>query len=435
MNKNIRIVVIAVIVLSTFAGGSASVPTEEWNRTFAGRGHEEAYSVVQTVDGGFLIAGRVLPFGDNGSYALLIKADTNGSEQWNRIFGKEYYNQAWSVRQTTDGGCILAGGASEKGSNNAWLIKIDINGFEQWNRTFGGYNSVANSVQQTRDGGYILTGTTFRYGRDEVMLIKTDILGNVQWERIFDVKGSAVAGSVQQTIDGGYILAGKAWSQETTWYGRYISNFDAWLIKTDMNGSQQWKKTFGEKKEYSVGVGMSNGPFTAQQTSDGGFILVGSMFWDEENSDPVWLIKADANGNQQWKKKLGPGWIYSVHQTRDDGFILAGGTSYNADGKTWLIRTDANGNEQWNSSFARSINGIINSIKSTRDGGYILAGIGLTGPFGFGDSNALLIKVSKEPQQAARFPTSGQTEKVSGFKIVQVIIILSVVYLSGRKRR
>ncbi len=198
-----------------------------------------------------------------------------------------------------------------------------------------------------------------------------------EWNKTFRNGDYNWAWSVQQTTDGGYILAGWANSQESTWYGRYRFNLEAWLIKTDMNGSQQWKKKFG------------------------------------------------------------PGWIMSFHQSRDDGYILSGGTSDNADAnsKAWLIKTDTNGNEQWNSTFGRTIYGTVNSVQQTFDGGYILAGTGYTGSYNVSDSDVWLIKVSKEPSEAARIPTPGRTEKVSGFEIVLIIITFSAVYVFGRKRR
>jgi hypothetical protein len=127
-----------------------------WNRTFGGRG-EWANSVQQTIDGGYILAGRGF---------LLIKTDAIGNMQWGKnkkIKGKEFAD-AHSARQTSDGGYIIAGVAySEKDFLNkvSWLIKVDENGNEQWNMTFIGVRSETASVRQTKDGSYIIAGTTF----------------------------------------------------------------------------------------------------------------------------------------------------------------------------------------------------------------------------------------------------------------------------------
>lgn len=441
------ITILSILAIIFHAGSAGAVPVEEWNRTFGGTGSYQVDSVQQTVDEGYILAGMVRSYGYDRSYALLIKTDHNGNETWNRTFGNDTgkFSSAWSVQQTSEGGYILAGEISPSGTGSyeALLIKTDANGSEQWNKTFRRKDSTeARSVQQTRDGGYILAGRTYKTGffygkpRDDILLIKTDSNGSEQWSRVFEGTGDDLTYSVQKTTDDGYILAGWATSQQTTWYGAQSFTFEAWLLKTDVNGSQQWKKSFGETKTSSQGIGLAYGPLTAQQTSDGGFILAGSMFWDKENRNPVWLIKVDADGNQQWKKKLGPGWVMSVHQSRDDGYILAGRTSDDIDNsKAWLIKTDTNGNEQWNSTFGRTINGTINSIHQTFDGGCILAGTGYMGSYNVSDSDAWLIKVGKEPSEAARIPTTGRTEKVSGFEIVLAITTLSAVYVFGRNRK
>jgi hypothetical protein len=209
------------------------------------------------------------------------------------------------------------------------LIKVDANGNMQWSKTFGGQGWDAGySVQQTSDGGYIIVGVTRSYGAGgyDVYLIKVDANGNIRWNKTFRGGGSTLGYSVQQTSDGGYIIIG-----ETLSYGGY----DVYLIKVDANGNMQWSKTFG-------GTGDDRG-YSVQQTSDGGYIIVGVTRSYGAGLEDVYLIKVDANGNMQWSKTFGgQGWDagYSVQQTSDGGYIIVGWTtSYGAGGDdVYLIK-------------------------------------------------------------------------------------------------
>jgi len=125
--------------------------TQKWSRTFGGSDYDDAGWVRQTSDGGYILAGCTRSFGAGGSDAWLIKTDSLANEDWSRTFGGSDYDYAYSVRQTSDGGYILAGWTYSfgAGSCDAWLIKTDSAGNEQWSRTFGGSDyDYAYSVRQ-----------------------------------------------------------------------------------------------------------------------------------------------------------------------------------------------------------------------------------------------------------------------------------------------
>jgi hypothetical protein len=318
-----------ILLIKTDANGN-----EEWNKTFDGFGGGRR--VRQTTDGGFIIIGSVNNSGDVG----LIKTDSQGTEEWNKTFGGSNSDYGYSVQQTTDGGYIITGRTSSFGNSgdDVWLIKTDSQGTEEWNKTFGGSNSdIGYSVQQTTDGGYIITGYTFSFGnvngQNDVWLIKTDSNGNEEWNQTFGGSQNEYGSSVQQTTDGGYIISG---------YTRSFGNGeeDLWLIKTDSQGNKEWSKTFGG----------SNTDFgnSVQQTVDGGYIITGYTKSFGNGDRDYWLIKTDLQGNEEWNKTFGGTGgdeAQSVEQTTDGGYIITGSThSFRSNQDVLLIKTDPNGN-------------------------------------------------------------------------------------------
>ena len=374
-----KIIVCAFVLLTlvlVFAGimpatAQPPAPVEEWNKTFGGVSHEWAYSGQQTSDEGYVIAGVTYPYGADSwsSDVYLVKTDENGNEAWSKTFGGSSDDRGRSVQQTSDGGYIIVGLTFSYGAGHydAYLIKTDSEGNKHWSKTFGGFSEdVGYSVQQTSDGGYIIVGTTFSYaaGFTDVYLIKTDENGDETWSKTFGGLDYDSGRSVQQTSDGGYIITG-----DTSSYG--AGNDDVWLIKTDSEGNKQWSRTFG-------GLDYDSGR-SVQQTSDGGYIITGDTSSYGAGNDDVWLIKTDSEGNKQWSRTFGGfsgDYGRSVQQTSDGGYILVGITkSYGAgNDDVWLIKTDSEGSKQWSETYGGLNHDFGRSVQQTSDGGYIITG-------------------------------------------------------------
>ena len=353
-------------------------------KTYGGTNYDKAYSVKQTYDGGYIVAGYTASFGAGGFDIFLIKTDASGNVQWAKTYGGTSDDVAFSVQQTSDGGYIVAGAAASFGVGvDIFLIKTDANGNVQWAKTYGGTSTdLAESVRQTSDGGYIVAGHTYSFGAGgrDIFLIKTDANGNIIWAKTYGGTNWDDTYSVQQTSDGGYIVAGETYS-----FG--VGGPDFFLIKTDASGNVQWAKTYG-------GTNYDDA-YSVQQTSDGGYILAGYTQSFGAGSSDIFLIKTDANGNIIWAKTYG-GTSYdvafSVQQTSDGGYIVAGLTG--SFGASWydifLIKTDANGNIIWAKTYGGTSRDEVSSVQQTSDGGYIVGGF--TGSFGAGDADIFLIK-------------------------------------------
>jgi hypothetical protein len=326
-----------------------SAGNPQWTRTYGGAsGDDIAHSLVQTSDGGYALAGWTESFGAGKSDFWLVKTDSAGNQQWNKTYGGTNYDYAYSMVQTSDGGYAIAGYAVYEAGLDSWLVKTDSAGNPQWTRTYGGASGdAASSVVQTNDGGYALAGYTASYGAGswDFWLVKTDSAGNPQWNKTYGGASGDGAHSVVQTSDGGYAIAGYTGS-----YGAGSADF--WLVKTDSVGNQQWTRTYGGADDDDA--------YSLVQTGDGGYALAGYTASYGAGSWDFWLVKTDSAGNQQWTRTYGGTsneQVNSVVQTGDGGYAIAGYTySFGAgSGDFWLIKTDVESGLAWTDSTANTI--------------------------------------------------------------------------------
>ena len=242
-----------------------------WSRTFGGTGADYAYFGKQTSDGGYIISGVTSGFGVNFNSSYLIKLNANGDTLWTKILTGINSNSGFSIEETYDGGFIIAGGfliKTDSNGNVLWsrlfdglgdresveqltdsgffitgthffpndydvcCIRTDVNGDTLWTRSFGGTNADQGySGRQTSEGGFILTGYTLSFGAGErdVYLIRTDASGDTLWTRTYGGTSLDQGSWVQQTADGGFIIVGQEFGFGAGYGGVY-------LIKTDANG-------------------------------------------------------------------------------------------------------------------------------------------------------------------------------------------------------
>ena len=357
-------VMLAVLVLTGTVYARASPPAEEWNRTYEISGITSVESLQQTADAGYILAGNTKSNARSNYDISLVKIGPTGSEQWNRTFGGTFSDdRAKSVLQTLDGGYLIAGSTSacrDNCTDDVWLIKVNPQGQEQWNLTLGGIGDEEMVfVRQTADGGYVLIGNTDSYGAGslDIWFVKIDSNGNMQLNNTFGGIGREKAYSVSQ-VAGGYIIAGYTES-----YG--AGYLDFWLVKTDTKGEEQWNNTYGGYyHDWAESI---------QQTRDGGYIITGMTQSFGAGHNDFFMVKTDSNGTEQWYRTFG-GVSHelnpSVRLSPDGGYILGGRTFSFDDADYWLIKTDEDGNVQWD----RTFKGRLDSFLQTPDGGYIIKG-------------------------------------------------------------
>jgi len=368
---------------------AAQAPDTLWTKTIGGSGLDQGFYVQQTSDSDYIMCGYTASFGTGTFDVYLIKTDTFGDTLWTRTFGGGFVDEARTVRQTSDGGYILSGSTQSFGAGgfDLYLIKTNEDGDTLWTRTFGGsLNDFGPYLQQTSDGGYVVAGETQSSGAGsrDVWLLRIDDSGDTLWTKTFGGSSSDVGYSVQQTSDSGYIISGSTQS-----FG--AGNRDVWLIRTNATGDALWTRTFG-------GAGEDVG-YSVQQTTDGGYIITGETQSFGAGSFDVYLIKTDAAGDTLWTKTFGGSSSeigYAVQQTTEGGYIITGETqSFGAGSRdVYLIRTNAAGDSLWTRTFGGGDFDESFSVQQTVDGGYIICGY--TRSFGVGSSDVWLIKIAAD---------------------------------------
>jgi hypothetical protein len=216
-------------LVKTDANGSM-----EWNIRYGMDLGSEAHALVQTSDGGYALAG-IYETELWGIESWLIKTHANGTTNWQKTFRGDGREVLHALVETSDGGLILAGETDSFAGavdNDGWLTKINPSGGIEWSYSYGGIDTdLFSSLVVTSDGGYAITGATgsFGAGQNDSWLVKTDVYGNVEWNQTYGGADLEWAHCLVETSDGGLALAGYTES-----FG--AGGLDFWLVKTDEYG-------------------------------------------------------------------------------------------------------------------------------------------------------------------------------------------------------
>jgi len=376
------------------ASEAQAQPDSLWSRTFGGEQDDECYSLIQTADGGFAMAGYTYSFGAGEDDFWIVRTNSDGDSLWSRTFGGGDKDEAYTALiQTADGGFALAGMTSsfEVEDHAFWLVRMNADGDSLWSRVYSGQgegDSHCFSIRQTADGGFALAGFTDASSdahTGNFWLVRTDADGERLWSRSYGSGEGAQSSSLIQTSDGGFALAGISESFNT---GRS----DFLLVRTNSDGDSLWSCTYGGEAAEEC--------YTAIQTSDGGFALVGSTNSFGAGESDTYFVRTDPNGNVIWSRTyggVGGDASFSVIQMPDGGFAMSGFTDSFGSGESdyWLMRIGADGDSLWSDCYGGSGADVGFPIVSTEDGGYVLAGF--TDSYGAGDYDFWLVKTGPDP--------------------------------------
>ena len=315
----------------------------EWERTigvsFVVTQADVSRTIRQNLDSTYIISGTTTDTSGTHSEAFLMKLSSSGTTIWTRHYGGSGAEDGHDVRITSDGGYILCGwsDSNSAGGSDAYLIKVDDIGNVEWEYRYGGANADhAYKIALADDGGYVLGGFTHSFGLGgpgDMYMLKVDSLGAFEWQKTFGTLGDDQGNSLIKTLDGGYAFVGQVTNG---------SNYDAYFVKTDSNGNIEWDSNYGSPSNF-------DNFYDVVQLEDSSYVMVGSHYLNPTQAIDMYMMKINSVGDSLWSVGWGntstEEYAYDINKTSDNGFIIAG--QYSNIGPPlydlWVIKTDSLG--------------------------------------------------------------------------------------------
>jgi Secretion system C-terminal sorting domain len=375
-----------------------------WEKTLGGSNDENPFHTILPTDEGLVMAGYTRSndghvSGHHGGADLwIIKLDANGNLLWQKAIGGSLDETAYTIRQTLDGGYILAGTTQSNDGNisdnhgdwDAWVVKLDANGNLQWNKTYGGtaYDH-ASFIEQLSDGSFVFCGTTRsndgdvsgNHGGDDIWMVRLDANGNIIWKKCFGGSWTDGAHSFILTSDGNFAFAGFTFSPNGGDISGHHGSGDMWVAKVNSNGNLLWQSCLGGSSDEIARQIM--------ETPDGDYILCGDTYSNDgdvsgmHGTYDAWIVKLSANGQIQWQRALGGSKEETLNDlwlTTDGAYVAAGFTNssngnvsgHHGSADVWVVKLSASGQLEWQKCLGGSANDLFNSLIQTSDEGFAL---------------------------------------------------------------
>ncbi|MEM9821845.1 MAG: hypothetical protein AAF985_12270, partial [Bacteroidota bacterium] len=364
------------MVLSSFT----VVQAQTWERFYDFSSHDFSKSIHQTADGGVLILGNI-GNGDNESDVFLLKLDADGDVLWSKSFDGGSYDEAEQLIFTSDGHYLIAGYSFSFGnSGQFYLIKLDTEGNVVWERDYGGTDfDRARTLTETTNGNYVIAGWTRSPISGDVSqgpfgpvdgfdawLIKTDVDGNMLWDLRFGGIERDEIHSIAPAPNDGVVMVTNTTSPELG-----ASGADIYTLALDADGNLLWEEVYGGTEYEEV--------FSIIPTSDGGYAIGAITNSEGSGASDIYLIKTNDQGTVQWSQTYGgtEGEFGGfVTELSNGGFVVSGasqsvGSSFL---DVYLIRTDATGSTIWQQHYRGGDNiDISTGLQVTDDGHFLIA--------------------------------------------------------------
>ncbi|MCD1296023.1 hypothetical protein CUJ83_13550 [Methanocella sp. CWC-04] len=362
----------SIFILLSIANAEAQDIGIIWEKTYGSKGIDAPVDIKETPDGGYILAGYTQPDLNGNKYAYLLRLNGKGEKIWEKSYGTAKLNSFTTVLPTSDGGYICVGTTNPytKNGSDVYLVKTDAQGKALWTKTYGGIlDESGKCIIQTPDGGYMILGRVLLNGIKtyDCYVIKIDRNGKLLWDKTYSEGDYESCMDILATKDGGYVITG---NKKTT---KNLS--DIFLLKIDAGGKKIWESLYG---------GKSNDKGAAvQQTDDGGYMVYGSTSSFGKGMGDLFLVKADAQGKELWNKTYGDKSIEyegeggSLKRTSDGGYLMCGSTTSIGNGNLdyYIVKVDKNGKFEWDDAYGTAAFERAATAIQTGDGNYVIAGV------------------------------------------------------------
>ena len=326
----------------------------EWTQVYGGSRDDRGYDVVQLLDEGFALVGysksddRDASVNQGQHDNWVIRTDSKGLLLWQKSFGFLGHDHAYSITSTSDGGLFFNGfldvtasdGQGQDGKRNYltkkhgvgefWCHKLDRNGNLQWRRYFGGTsNDRSYDAIETNKGDFILTGSSESQDIDisnpkggyDIWVVKIDASGALLWETSIGGSGYDNGNAIIETQNGNFLIAGQTFSKDKD-ITNPLGSSDGILVWLSPEGILMRVQNIG-KSEFDVLKDIVQRP-------DGTLLAVGhSSSIENENSpldNDVTLYYTLSNGS-----------LISSHQLGGDGLDQGEAIAVNSKGSVIVV--------------------------------------------------------------------------------------------------
>ena len=403
---------IGVFVLTCAIAAYAAAPDSLWMRAYGDSLNQECRCITQTSDGGYVLTGYTgisIPGIPIQTDVYVVRLDSDGDTLWTNHYGGLGNDVGYAIRQTSDGGFIVAGYytyVDDPINRDVYLVRLDSLGTVQWEKRYGyaGSDEAADVQVHVGDGGFLVAGYTQTPGPfdADVYLLRTDSNGDTLMTRQYDFTINDRALSICETVNA-YVVCG---------YVQPGSQYDVLLLKTDSHLDSIWTKTYGgPNNEVS---------YSLKLTPDLGFIVAGRRELPDLGVNNAWALRTDASGDTLWTVTMLDS-VYnsflSVDVTSDSGYVFAGmhRSVPLADRDCYVVKLAESGAVEWKTDYGTSTEDVALSIEQVEGGDYILAGH--TGLSGSGNTDALVVRTGGLSGVGARDPDIGDHGWVSALRV------------------
>lgn len=433
----------AALLTGTLFAQPICPPQLGWQRSFGTDSSESARGILQTADGGFVVAGESYGAAGSGNksspnYGLndmwIVRLDAQGQKLWDHSYGGTRADYFRGMDHAGDGGFILGGvtlsvGGGNKtspyyGNEDSWIVRIAADGNVLWNKSFGGAgNDSCNAVRRTSDGGFVIGGssnsgvngnkTSPNRGGYDYWVVRLDSNGEKLWDASFGGASHDFLTDFRQTADGGFVLGGFSLSEpDDHKTAPRHGSYDYWLVRLDANGNKLWDQSYGGSESDILRrvIVASNGDLLLAGYSESG--LSGTKTNQNFAYRNFWVVRVDGVGNEIWQRVYGGTWYDELEDAAaisTNEFLLTGSSQSPAGGGTktaaalgwsdyWVVRIDGDGNQIWDTSLGGTFTDEAYAGTPTTDGGYLVAGASTsvnghnTGPH-YGASDMWVVKL------------------------------------------